>query len=266
MSDPVLGTVHFHYDPRRMLVSANTDDGRNVSFAYDENRNRTVETDSRGRTVRFGYDERNEIAAVVDPLGGTWSMKYDPNGNLVSAADPQGRLATFAYTFRNELQTVVDRSGTTTRFGYDPGGHLLAEPHSQGAISDGPLGLAIRPNIRMVPDPLSGQAQRVTDARDEWTARADLHLDPGTNNRRQAPLERVLVPMRSLAQLRYHTDGTLAGWRSDVADPASFEGTLTLHVQAVVDLVSEPRISLTSVLARLLHPVYEPITTTAVIR
>ncbi|WP_432827051.1 polymorphic toxin-type HINT domain-containing protein [Dactylosporangium sp. CA-092794] len=67
----------------------------------------------------YTYRGVDQIAAVTDPAGNTWSWEYDVRGRNVRSVDPDRGATTYAYDDADELTSTTDSRGRTVAFTYD---------------------------------------------------------------------------------------------------------------------------------------------------
>ena len=99
--------TEFDYGELNELIEVRMPDGGVYTYAYDENRNRTGQTDAEGNVVTFIYDVLNRVDLMIqDPEGFalTTDHDYDANGNETKLTDPKGQVIDFEYDVLNRLQ------------------------------------------------------------------------------------------------------------------------------------------------------------------
>ncbi len=106
-----------------------------MAFAYDENHNRTVMTDTLGVT-RWVYDPLNRVVAVTDSLGRALGYAYDAVGNRIAITYPVTGTVTYAYDANNRLRGVTDPYGHTTRYERDGVGNLIHQLNPNGTVTE----------------------------------------------------------------------------------------------------------------------------------
>ncbi|MGC9083918.1 MAG: DUF6531 domain-containing protein, partial [Anaerolineae bacterium] len=155
-SDPLGNTWRYGYDPagnrirevdasgHLTVYTYNADDlpvriaydnGTTVAFAYDENHNRTVMTDTLG-VSRWVYDPLNRIVAVTDSLGRALGYAYDAVGNRIAITYPVTGTVTYAYDANHRLRGVTDPYGHTTRYERDGVGNLVRQLNPNGTVTE----------------------------------------------------------------------------------------------------------------------------------
>jgi RHS repeat-associated protein len=103
----------------------------NFTYAYDNARNRTSQTDARGNTTQFQYDARKRLTKTIYPDSTTVTNAYDGPGNLSSVTDQNQNIVQYTYDAANQLKTVVqtaspNSANNTNSYAYDPLGNLTA--------------------------------------------------------------------------------------------------------------------------------------------
>jgi RHS repeat-associated protein len=105
----------------RMTAIHYADSGRDVSFDYDPNGNRTRMEDGIGTTT-WDYDCLDRLIRQVDPFGRTIEWSYDAVGNRLSLTYPGGDAVTYGYNANDWLVEMIEPSGGVTTYQYDPDG------------------------------------------------------------------------------------------------------------------------------------------------
>jgi RHS repeat-associated protein len=95
----------YNYNASNELTSIGS-----VTFAYDNNGNRTSTT-SGGGTTTYSWDYENRLTSVTLPSsGGTFSFKYDPFGRRIKIVSPSGTII-YAY-YGDNIVDQMDATGT----------------------------------------------------------------------------------------------------------------------------------------------------------
>ncbi|MBN1488409.1 MAG: RHS repeat protein [Phycisphaerae bacterium] len=120
--------TRYEYDSRGRLVRVTEDDGglsRTTHFEYDNNGNRTGETNPNGVVTQYEYDGLGRLVRTVRDPGGLalqTHYTYDPVGNKVGETDPNGNTTTYQYDALNRQRFVTDPLGNVTEYRYFAGG------------------------------------------------------------------------------------------------------------------------------------------------
>ncbi|WNO61007.1 RHS repeat-associated core domain-containing protein [Rheinheimera sp. MMS21-TC3] len=129
------------------------DDGYyDYHFQYDEQRNTTTSTDSRGQCWQYVHNARNQLVKKMGPDGATWLYSWNSAGKKVSETEPNGAVNRFYYNELGQLKTVEQGDGAISHFSYnDLGqrcGFIDAEGHhwQREYTSGGLLKAEIRPD------------------------------------------------------------------------------------------------------------------------
>ena len=88
-------------------------------YTYDDNNNRTSETDANGNTVSYVYNDKNLLASTTDK-----------NGNLTNVTTPEGFTNEYTYDFRNNVSTFTDANGNKAEYTYDNNGNKTKETYN----------------------------------------------------------------------------------------------------------------------------------------
>lgn len=91
-----------HFDASGVLLP----DGA-VTYTYDEQDNRTSQTDAEGHTTRFEYDAMGRPTATILPNGDRETMAYDAFDNLVARTDFGGFTTTYRYDARDRVIAII---------------------------------------------------------------------------------------------------------------------------------------------------------------
>ncbi len=142
VTNPTGGTVRYAYNPDATLASRTDSDTGVVTNGYDVYK-RLATVAHPGGVLHLAYNLNDQIVAVTNERGKSYSCAYDDNGNLVRVTDPLGeetvyihdlmdrvtgrtnrlaRAATCSYDSMNRLAALTDANGNRTRFAYDTRG------------------------------------------------------------------------------------------------------------------------------------------------
>ena len=124
-----------------------------TAYAYDENRNRILQTDANLHAVRMEYDELNRLFKTTQDPGGlnlvTETVKFDENGNPEIVKDPKRQTITSTFDELNRLKTKAyayatgdaDRPWRYTAsidYGYDENSNLRTTDEHVASGTDPP--------------------------------------------------------------------------------------------------------------------------------
>jgi RHS repeat-associated protein len=107
----------FSYDNLDRVTRIDFADGSWVSFAYDDDGNRTTRAEGSGATTSattsYAYDKLNRLQQETLPGGATNAYTYDPAGNLKTLTDAGGAV-TYDYDQVNLLKDLAEPGGSCT--------------------------------------------------------------------------------------------------------------------------------------------------------
>jgi RHS repeat-associated protein len=146
------GTVTYTYDSRNRVNSVTDVWGRQITYQYDANGNRT-QMGLGTRITTYVHDSLNRLTGLSDNSGNSAVFVYDGAGRLqgrslnnllgtvysydgldqltnINYAVGGNSLANFHYGYSNDLniETMVEASGTYS-YGYDPKSQLMSVSH-----------------------------------------------------------------------------------------------------------------------------------------
>jgi RHS repeat-associated protein len=122
-TDALSKTTTYGYDTLDRLVAITYTDGTpNVTYAYDQNSNRTSMVDGMGTTT-YARDELDRLTSVTSPTEWgprTIGYRYDLDGNRAKIIYPDSTAV--AYTFDNagRMASLIDWGSRTTSYTYYP--------------------------------------------------------------------------------------------------------------------------------------------------
>lgn len=148
------GTVTIAYDNRSQVSSVMDVFGQVVSYAYDQNSNRTQLSLNGATSATYQYDLLNRLTQLTDNASLNTTFVYDPTNKLTGRSLPNGvatsyqydgldrltrlthakganTLADFQYQFNavNNITQMIDGAGAHN-YSYDPLDRLTAATHS----------------------------------------------------------------------------------------------------------------------------------------
>lgn len=119
--------------------------GYNLLFEYDDQGNKTKETDANGNVYKYTYDSKgnmltmtdplnqvstytytgsfNNVSSFTDPKGNVYSMQYDVKGNLTQLTTPGNLVYTATYNSNGDITSSTDPKGNTYTYNYDAYGN-----------------------------------------------------------------------------------------------------------------------------------------------
>jgi len=103
------------------------------SYLYDDDNDRTQETDARNKVWTWTYDARDRVTSATDPLSNVAATAYDDTGTAtggtvgvpaVTATSPAGVAAVAKFDVLGRKTSAQVASLGATAYGYDPAGDV----------------------------------------------------------------------------------------------------------------------------------------------
>jgi len=157
------GTTNYGYDNRDRLTTLTQPGAGQLTYAYDNNGNRSTLTATIGANsyaTTYTYDDASRLDLVIDPASRNHDHGYDNNGNRTSLQHPNGTTTVYNYNTLNRLtdltttgptgtvfsqvftlgaagnrEQIVENDGTTKVYGYDNLYRLTTEAVTVGALT-----------------------------------------------------------------------------------------------------------------------------------
>ena len=113
------GEIRIENDVVGRAVKVQYQDGKEVSYTYGKNGERTGITYPDGKTVRYLYDENLRLSALQDGED-TITYNYDDMGRLTQKNFPNGCHTAYAYNLQGQLETLThaDKEGILDAYTY----------------------------------------------------------------------------------------------------------------------------------------------------
>ena len=136
MVDALKHTWNYEYNNQGDRTSETDPEGDKRTYGYDEDSRETSFVTPDGNvkgaeasqyTTKIERDVQERPITITDPLGHTTKYVYDANGNLESLTDANGHTTTFTYDADNEATKTKEANGTTTETGYDGAGRVKSQ-------------------------------------------------------------------------------------------------------------------------------------------
>ena len=108
--------------------------------------------------TRYGYDEQGNRTSQTDANGHTTWFAYDKVGRRTSRKLPLGEVETFTYYADGQVHTRRDFNGHTTTYAYDDAGRLTTRTADPYFASEVPIAFTYWP---------SGRRKTMSDSRRE---------------------------------------------------------------------------------------------------
>lgn len=172
--------------------------GYNMTFEYDQQGNKTKQTDANGNISTYTYDSRgnmltikdalnqtstytystdfNKVASATDAKGFTSNIAYDVKGNMTQITEPGNLIYTAAYNANGDIISSTDPKGNVFNYNYDVLGNptTVAAPNGYNAT----LQYDARGNLLSYKDALNNTSSMEYDILD----RMKKITDPLNNN------------------------------------------------------------------------------------
>jgi YD repeat-containing protein len=151
-----------------------TSGGRQYTYTYDTNGNRSSEADQYGTLHTRTYDSYSQVltdAQAGDPQRGVTTVyTYDAKGNLLTLTDRLGNRTTLTNDTQGRVLTLTDALKGVTRYSYT-GADLTAVTDPLNRTTQYTTDAAGR--VTALQDPLGHTTKRTVDALDRTTAITD---------------------------------------------------------------------------------------------
>ncbi len=109
--------------------------GFNMSFEFDDNGNKTKETDANGNVYNYTYDARGNMLTVKDPLNQTSTYTYSANYNKVTSfTDPKGNVSIMTYDANGNLTQLTEPGNNIYLVTYNSNGDISSSTDPRGNI------------------------------------------------------------------------------------------------------------------------------------
>ncbi|MEI2755397.1 MAG: RHS repeat-associated core domain-containing protein [Chitinophagaceae bacterium] len=109
--------------------------GYNMSFTYDQQGNKTSETDANGNLTQYTYDAKGNVLTITDALGNTKTYTYAPDfNNMNSFRDEKGNTTTMTYDVKGNLIELTEPGNLKYNATYAANGDILTSTDPKGNI------------------------------------------------------------------------------------------------------------------------------------
>ncbi|MBC2254423.1 RHS repeat-associated core domain-containing protein [Listeria ivanovii] len=138
------------YDAAGNYVAASYDEeGRKISFTYDNYGNTTSETDEKGNKKTLTYDADNALIDTKLANGTSVAYKYDDNGNTTEknvTASGKTQKNSYEYDVDNKITSFTDALNRTIKYEYDAAGNETKAIMPNGRVTESTYDSADRMN------------------------------------------------------------------------------------------------------------------------
>lgn len=120
----------------RLHQVKNAEDEVVTEFAYDDQGNRTSQTDAGAFQTIFTPDALNRTRQMTDAASGVTSFGYDALDQLTSVTDPKGLITSYALNALGDLKQQVSPDTGTTSYTYDAGSNRKTQTDARGVAAE----------------------------------------------------------------------------------------------------------------------------------
>lgn len=110
----------FTYDPLGRLINAKYTDGKDYSYSYDKNHNRTQQNINSVLTD-YAYNPNNQLTQFNG-----FNLSYDAVGNMTTKTGPSSGQS-LSYDLEDNVTSVTPTSGSVIKYAYDGLGNRLSK-------------------------------------------------------------------------------------------------------------------------------------------
>jgi RHS repeat-associated protein len=181
--------------------------GYNMKFEFDNNGNKTKQTDANGNVSTYSYDSRGNVLTMTDPLNQTATITYSASFNsMTSFTDPLGNKTTTSYDNAGNLTQLVSPGNLVCTATYNSNGDMISSADPKGNIftyNYDPYGNPVSVN-----GPNGYHATLAFDARGHLLSYTDARGN--TSNIEYDILDRlkkITDPVNNSVQLTYDAEG-----------------------------------------------------------
>ncbi|MEP5568882.1 MAG: RHS repeat-associated core domain-containing protein [Halioglobus sp.] len=120
------------YDELNRLINITGASGQVTSFSYDQNGNRSSETDGNGNLTIQLTDSLNRKSGSNGAYSHNTQYVHDSRHNLTAVTDPKGLSTRYSYNEHNELTLLESPDTGATRYAYDNAGNRTTMTDANG--------------------------------------------------------------------------------------------------------------------------------------
>lgn len=130
----------FTRDSMGRITQVESPDKRVLHYAYDNDGNLAISTDTQGGNTKFTYhqapSQRHQLDEIIAPNGKrVFKAEFDDKGYLIGQTDGEGFKVNLEHDIDNKSDSVTDRNGNTTVYVYDDTGNIIEEKDALGNIT-----------------------------------------------------------------------------------------------------------------------------------
>ncbi len=109
-----------YYSNGKVFRHATFPGNETTTFAYNDFRHETVQTNPRGHERRFFFDPYGNPVRIIEENGAERRYSYDPANpyNRLTKTGPQGYQTQYAYDTQGNVTRITNPSGATVEFSY----------------------------------------------------------------------------------------------------------------------------------------------------
>ncbi|MEP6674235.1 MAG: RHS repeat-associated core domain-containing protein [Ferruginibacter sp.] len=185
--------------------------GFNMTFEFDNNGNKTKETDGNGHSTTYTYDSKGNMLTMTDALNQTMTYTYSSDYNAVTSfTDAKGNLSTVTYDSKGNMTQITDPGNIVYTATYNSKGDIVSSTDPKGNVYTYTYDAYGRPATASGPNGYN--ATMALDARGNLTSYTDAKgnshtLEFDILNR----IKKLTDPLNNTIQFAYDAEGNVTG-------------------------------------------------------
>ena len=181
--------------------------GYNMTFEYDQQGNKTKQTDANGHISTYTYDSRGNMLTMKDALNQTTTYTYSTDFNRVTSyTDAKGFTTNIVYDVKGNPTQITEPGNLVYSAAYAPNGDIVSSVDPKGNIFTYNYDALGNPTTAMSPNGYN--ATLAYDARGNLLSYTDARSN--TSNMEYDILDRmkkITDPINNNIQLTYDAEG-----------------------------------------------------------